>query len=92
MGNKDLKELVIGFLALSSVIAEVCKDGVQTSDLTTLFLKLQGDAALRDKLAAAYEGISQVPAEAKDLDIAEVVDIISAAVPEVLNLIQVLKK
>jgi hypothetical protein len=90
-GNKELKEALVGFIALASEIAKVSKDGVQIADATVLFAKLQ-EPAIAEKLKAAYEGIEKVPSEAKDLEIMEVFELVSAIMPELLGLVSALKK
>jgi hypothetical protein len=43
-------------------------------------------------LLAAYNGIDQVPAEVKDLSIAEVVELVGACLPEILKLVEAIRK
>lgn len=90
-GNKELKEALVGFLALACAIAKVSKDGVQVADAAVLFAKLQEPAVL-EKLKAAYADIEKVPSETKDLEVAEVIDLVGAVIPELLKLVEALKK
>lgn len=90
-GNKELKEALVGFIALASEIAKVSKDGVQVADAAVLFAKLQ-EPLVMEKLKLAYEGIEKVPSEAKDLDVGEVLELVGAVIPEILKLVEAIKK
>ena len=92
MGNKEAKELVIGLLKLSKLLAEEFKDGVQVADFAAIMVKLQANPALKQAILDAYEGIELVPAEVKDLDLQEGLDILVAAIPEIMALIGAVKK
>jgi hypothetical protein len=89
---KQSKELVVGFIALSALLAESFKDGVQVADLAAIFAKIQGDQELQAKLVAAYQDIELVKEEIKDVSAVEVVEVLSAALPEIMKLLQAVKK
>jgi hypothetical protein len=89
---KQSKELVVGFIALSALLAESFKDGVQVADLAAIFAKIQADQELQAKLIAAYQDIELVKEELKDVSAVEVVEVLSAALPEIMKLLQAVKK
>lgn len=89
---KNTKELAVGFIALSAVLAESFKDGVQMADLAQIFAKIQAEPELQAKLVAAYADIELVKEELKDVSAVEVVEVVSAALPEIMKLLQAIKK
>lgn len=89
---KETKELVVGLLALSAMLAEVFKDGVQVADIGAVLAKVQANPELSAKLVAAYQDIELVKAETKEVSAAEVFEIVAAALPELQNLIAAVKK
>ena len=91
MGNKELVEALKGVLALSAVLAVALKDGVQVSDVAEVVAKLSSEP-VKSKLAAALEGIEKVPAEVKDLDVAESLQLIVEVYPDLKAVIDALKK
>ena len=89
---KDSKELVIGLLAIAALLAEKLKDGVQVADIGEIVAKIAADEVLKAKIEAAYVDIEKVPSEVQAATVSEVVEILAAALPEVLNLINAVKK
>lgn len=89
---KETKELVVGLLALSAILAEVFKDGVQVADIGAVLAKIQASPELSAKLVAAYQDIELVKAETQEVSAAEVFEIVAAALPELQNLIAAVKK
>ncbi len=75
VGIKETKEALSGILELSLALTELLKDGAQVTDLSGLFLKFQTDANFKAKLQAAVDKASSVPAEMKDLDMKEGIEI-----------------
>jgi len=47
------------------------KDGVQVADFTDFYVKFTSDEAFKAKVKAAYEAYKAIPAEIKDLDAGE---------------------
>ena len=83
---KETKELLAGLGEVAVAAKKIAKDGkVSADDLTVLM-----DLALKaEKLSAAVQGVGEVPAELKDLDEAEVMEIIKEiyAISEKINLV-----
>lgn len=71
---KELKELLEGLKLLAVTAKKISADGkINVDDLSSIVeLGMQ-----MGTLAAAVEGIDQVPAELKDLDEAEVIELIT---------------
>jgi len=74
----DVKETVDLIEALETLAVEIVqriKDGVSPADAVSLVL----DGDVREALAEAYAGSSQVPGEIADLDLDEMEELIDAA-------------
>jgi hypothetical protein len=84
-GIKETKEAVLGVMALGFYVAKLAKDGIQMADAGALLAKLQGDAEFAAKLKAAYEGIEQVPAEIKDITVAEGIELAMEIIPAAIK-------
>lgn len=84
---KETKELMVGLLKLSALLAVAFKDGVQATDIVDIFAKIQGDTVLKQALMDAYNGADQVGTELKTLNAANGIELILAAIPEVKALI-----
>jgi len=92
VGIKECKEALIGINELAVVLASVFKDGAQIGDAAVLWAKLQADPEVSAKLVAAYQGVSLIPAEVKDLDLGEGVELVSLQAAYVPKLIAALSK
>lgn len=90
-GIKETKEALVGFISLAAMLAEVFKDGVQASDIAAVIVKIQGSPELQMKLLEAYNGIDKLPAEVKDIDLGESIDLVISSLPEIKKLIEVIK-
>jgi hypothetical protein len=92
MKNQELKEALVGFMALAVILAEEFKDGVQASDIADIIVKIQGNEELKAKLVAAYNGIDKVPSEIGVVGLPEGIDLLIAVIPEFTKLIAAIKK
>jgi hypothetical protein len=92
LGIKETKEALIGINELAVAIAGALKDGLQVGDAAYLWAKLQSDPAMSAKLMAAYEGASKIPAEVKDLDLGEGIELLSVQASYVPKLVAALSK
>ena len=74
-GIKEIKELIAGMEVATIAIKKVMKDGkVDLSDSSVVIeLGMQFPVIM-----AAIEGIGQIPAEAKDIDAQEAIEIVQA--------------
>jgi hypothetical protein len=91
-GVQNVKELAVGLIVIATILAEEFKDGIQATDAVEIFAKVKGNSELQAKILSAYNGIDQVPAEAKDLNLSEGVEIIVALVPEIKKMIEAISK
>lgn len=92
VGVKEIKEAMVGVNELAIFLAERLKDGVGVDDAMAIYSKLASDEAFKAKMVAAYEGIALVPAEAKDIDLAEGLELAMLQVQYVPALIAAFKK
>lgn len=71
MEVKELNELLEGVLELSVELVYHLKDGAQIGDAIAIWDKLKENGQFKAKLERAYNGVSLVDDEIKDLDFAE---------------------
>lgn len=91
VGIKETKEAILAITILGAFVAERAKDGFKLDDLTALVSKFVLDADFKAKLEAGVNGLDKVGGELKDLDIAEIVELLTI-VPELLKLLEGFKK
>lgn len=70
-GVQETKDVLVAVNEVGLVLVKQLKDGVQLGDFQAFFEKLVSDPDFKAKLAAAYDGALQVPAELTDLDLSE---------------------
>ena len=87
-GIAETKEMLVGIMELSLLMAEVFKDGIQLSDFFTIMMKLQSDP----RFVAAFEGIKEVHAEAKDFDLKESIELLTLVGEYVPKLVDAMAK
>ena len=92
METKETKELIKAIFDIAKVSAEVLKDGVQAQDVVDGYMKLMGDPVKKAELEAALANIQAVPAELKDISLAEGIEILVLVVQEVPGLLAAFKK
>ena len=86
-GVKETKEALLALAVLGAFVAKRLKDGVQLDDATALVAKLTGDTEFKAKLTAGIEGIDQVPKELGELDLEDIIALLTV-VPEMLTQIK----
>ena len=91
VGNEELKEALVSLLEISLVVAELLKDGAQLSDLGILWQKFFQDPKFKEKIELGFEGMKKVPAEVKDLDLAESMELVMLLVPYLNKFVGVIK-
>lgn len=92
MEIKETKELIKGILELVKVSAEVLKDGVQAQDIVDGYMKLVADPVKKAALEAAIKDIQAVPAEVKDINLVESVELLVLVAQELPALLDAFKK
>lgn len=90
-GVKETKEVMVGFLVIASLMAKHFKDGVQVADFAQIMAKVAADEELKAKIEAAYKDVELVKAEVSDLSMAEGFELVSAALPELMKLVEAIK-
>lgn len=91
-GIKEVKEVTAAIMEISVGIASVLKDGYQASDIAALFKAFAEDEGFKKKLGEAADGISKVPAELKDLDWNERIELSTVMLQFVPKIIDALRK
>lgn len=79
-GIKETKEMLVGLNELSLLLLGKFKDGVQFVDFTEMYSHLQNDADFKAKLEAAYTNYQAIPAEVKDVDAGEGLELASVQI------------
>lgn len=91
-GIKETKEVLMAAKVLSLLIIKKAKDGIQVSDGVDIAAALLLDAEIKGAVSAALEKINEVPAEMKDLDILEGMDLAKFVLDSIPEYIEALKK
>jgi hypothetical protein len=93
MEIKETKEAMVGLNEVTILLAKQLKDGLQVSqDIAAVVGELLANPELKDKLAEAAKGIQQVPAELKDLSVAEGIQLVMVQVDYLPKLLAAFKK
>lgn len=82
---QEIKEACVAVVALVKEIQALSKDGLTPADAGSLILKFTTDDAFRTKFVLAFEGLSKIPAEFKEIDTVGGLDIITAVIAELRN-------
>lgn len=90
-GINETMEAIAGVNELALALIPILKDGVQVADAVALFDKLKNDTAFKEKLEAAYRDINKVPAEVKDIDFGEGMELVMLQASYVPKIIAALK-
>lgn len=72
---KESKELIIALVKLGKLTAKQLGDGIDLSDAVAI-AKAFADEEFRKAIVDGFAGIQSVPAELKDIDSAEAVELI----------------
>lgn len=91
-GIKETKEALIGVNEVSLHLATKLKDGVQFTDFTEFYAEITTDADFKAKVQAAYDNYKAIPAEIKDVDAGEGIELAVVQLDYVPKLISALAK
>jgi hypothetical protein len=72
---KESKELIIALVKLGKLAAKQLGDGVDLSDAVAI-AKAFADEEFRKAIVEGFSGLQNIPAEAKDIDSAEAIELI----------------
>lgn len=89
---KETKELLKGLIELMKVSAEIFKDGFQAQDIVDGYIKLSADPVKKAALEAALKDVQAVPAELKDITLAEGIELVVVMAQELPALLNAFKK
>jgi hypothetical protein len=82
MDVKNTKEAIVALVKLGKEIAKLSKDGLDVKDIAALGMKLATDDAFRGVFITAFEGCSSIPAEVKEIEFNEGVELAMAIIAE----------
>ena len=91
-GVKEMGEAMVGINELSVFLATRFKDGVGLDDVKALWDKLSDDDGFKEKLKAAAQGANLIPAELKDIDGGEALELAAIQLDYIPKLVEALKK
>lgn len=91
-GIKETKEVIIAILKLANILIVPLKDGAQPEDAVAILNGVLNDEEAKAAIVEAAKDIHMVQAEVKDLSLPEALEILIAAQPELMKLIENLKK
>lgn len=92
MGIKETQEMLAGLNMVSLFVIGRVKDGIDMSDAAAVVEKLVMDQEFKSILASAIEGVNKIPAELKDIDLSEALQLGQYEVEQVKKIIEALKK
>lgn len=81
-GIKETQEALEAVISLSKVIVKLGADGYDLSDVVALGSLIVSDEKFRGQLVEGVQGVSKLAEELKDLEGAEVVQLLGAAYAE----------
>lgn len=91
VGITETKEAVLAVNEIGVFCASKFKDGIQVADFTEFYTKLTNDEDFKAKIKAGYDNAKLIPAEIKDIDAGEALELASVQVEYVEKYINVLK-
>lgn len=92
LGVKEVKELLVAVNEVSVLLVKQFKDGAQLADAAALMAAIAGNDELKEKLFAAYMGVGQVPAEIKDVDLQEGLELAGVQLSYIPKIVEAMKK
>lgn len=90
-GIQETKELLEGLNELGIVLVKTFKDGAQVSDIGALLAAIVANDEVKDALLKAVGGITKVPAEIKDITLAEGMELVVDEITMIPKLIAAFK-
>jgi hypothetical protein len=89
---ENTKQALEAFLDLLIIMIPKFHDGVQVQDFVELASKIMADEELKAKMIKAYNDIELVPKEMSDLEVAEILDLISLVVAKAPAILAALRR
>lgn len=91
-GVKETKEMVSAINRISLFLISRLKDGASFDDVMALYSKMTTDQEFRSLIYDAYDKAHKIPAELKDLDAIEAIDLISLQIDFIPLILDALRK
>jgi hypothetical protein len=92
LGIQETKEVLIASNELTLVVIKHVKDGIAVSDIPAIVSELIASDSFKLALVDAITGITNVPAEIKDIDFVEGMELAKVQLGYVPKLLEALKK
>jgi hypothetical protein len=90
-GVKETTELLVALGGVSVAVALAVRAGGSPADIAgRIAARLMANPALLDGLKAAFDGISEVPAEIKDLSLGEILELCEVSLTTTRQALQAL--
>lgn len=92
VGITETKEVLVAVNELGLVVIKHVKDGVSVADVPAIVSELVASDSFKLALVSAVTGITNVPAEVKDVDFTEGMELAKVQLGYVPQLLAALKK
>lgn len=93
LGIKETKEVLVAVNELTIVILVLILDGLQFyKDIKELFNYIKDNKDFRDKFAAAVDNVQLVPAEVRDIDATEIIELAGSQLAFLPKLLAAIKE
>lgn len=92
VGIQETKEVLIAANELTLVVIKHVKDGVAVSDIPAIVSELIASDSFKLALVDAVKGVTNVPAEIKDIDLTEGMELGKVQLAYVPKILEALKK
>jgi hypothetical protein len=92
LGIQETKEVLIASNELTLVVIKHVKDGIAVSDIPAIVSELIASDSFKLALVDAVKGVTNVPAEIKDIDFAEGMELAKVQLEYVPKILEALKK
>jgi len=83
MAQKEIKDILIALGDLGELVVGLAKDGIQASDAIKLVDALIKNPKIIEDIKAAVQGVSGIPAELKEINLVDGVDLAQCAYDQV---------
>jgi len=91
-GIKEIKDVLLAMNATALFMASRLKDGIGFDDGAAFIAHITSDSEYKRLMAEAYDKYALIPAELKDVDIGEGLELVNVELEFIPNLLDVLKK
>jgi hypothetical protein len=91
-GIQETQEVLVATNELALVVVKHVKDGVQIGDIGAVVGELISNVQFREALTKAVQNVAQVPAEIKDIDFAEGLELAKLQIAYIPKFVEALKK